>query len=346
MFDYMWLSCVFMLLSAQFVFGNDTICEMKGNSVKKLEVAVELLNEVKESLVCPSTKPPEKPMDCSEVLFNGHNISGVYTLWPMNRVLTTESVKAYCDMDTEGGGWTVIQRRGNFGKPVDYFYKTWEEYKKGFGLLSEDFWLGNDVIYAFSNQKLYSVRFDLTDYSGTKAHAVYNKFWIDDEDRSYRLHISGYHGNADPCPKPPERPMDCTEVLLNGHNTSGVYTLWPKSRILSCETVKAYCDMDTDGGGWTVIQRRGNFSRPEDYFFKNWIEYKRGFGKLNEDFWFGDGMAYHNNEKFSTKDRKNENTNSTGCANERKGAWWYYACGIVNLNGLYIRNLSNSTGVL
>ena len=39
-------------------------------------------------------------------------------------------VKTYCT----GDGWTVIQSRGQFGNPKDYFsIKKWEEYKNGFG---------------------------------------------------------------------------------------------------------------------------------------------------------------------------------------------------------------------
>ena len=40
--------------------------------------------------------------------------------------------------------------------------------------------------------------------------------------------------------------------------------------------------MDTYGGGWTVLQRRGDFGHPKDYFLKNWEEYKFGFGEPNE----------------------------------------------------------------
>ncbi|GFR76136.1 ficolin-1 [Elysia marginata] len=54
-----------------------------------------------------------------------------------------------CDTKTEGGGWIVIQRRINGNV---YFNRDWESYKKGFGKPepTEDFWLGNDAVYALT----------------------------------------------------------------------------------------------------------------------------------------------------------------------------------------------------
>lgn len=58
------------------------------------------------------------------------------------------------------------------------------------------FFIGNDNIFALTNQKHYSVRFDLKNVEKKKRYAVYDNFWIDDEGHNYTLHISEYCGNA------------------------------------------------------------------------------------------------------------------------------------------------------
>ncbi|GFV95777.1 fibrinogen C-terminal domain-containing protein [Trichonephila clavipes] len=49
-------------------------------------------------------------------------------------------------------------------------------------------------------------------------------------------------------------PVDCEELLQCGLNQSGIYRIYPRSRMNTWGDAgfDVYCDMDTDGGGWTV----------------------------------------------------------------------------------------------
>lgn len=47
---------------------------------------------------------------------------------------------------------------------------------------------------------------------------------------------------------------------------------------------EVYCEQKLYAGGWVVIQNRFNGSVD---FYRNWTEYKNGFGDLNGEFWLG-----------------------------------------------------------
>ena len=171
-------------------------CESTEYSKIHIDIAMDLLKKAKDSFPSDFDIELARPEDCNDLLHSGHNMSGIYTIWPRNRVMEGRPLEVYCDMDTDGGGWTLIQRRGNFGRSTDFFYKDWASYKEGFGDLDKDFWLGNDNIFAISNQKQYVARFDLKDVEGSKRYAQYDFFWIDDENHKYMLHIRDYKGDA------------------------------------------------------------------------------------------------------------------------------------------------------
>ncbi|XP_048590550.1 ficolin-2-like [Nematostella vectensis] len=73
---------------------------------------------------------------------------------------------------------------------------------------------------------------------------------------------------------------NCATILSRGSNTSGVYTVDPDGK----GAFQVFCDQETSGGGWTVFQRREDGSVD---FYRNWTEYKHGFGDLQGEFWLG-----------------------------------------------------------
>ncbi|XP_059404296.1 tenascin-like isoform X5 [Carassius carassius] len=77
-------------------------------------------------------------------------------------------------------------------------------------------------------------------------------------------------------------PKDCSQTLLNGETTSGLYTIYLRGD--ETQPLQVYCDMTTDGGGWIVFVRRQS-GKVE--FFRNWKNYTAGFGDLNDEFWLG-----------------------------------------------------------
>ncbi|XP_058122652.1 angiopoietin-4-like [Anopheles ziemanni] len=52
----------------------------------------------------------------------------------------------------------------------------------------------------------------------------------------------------------------------------------------SQKLISVYCEQSAHGGGWIVFQHR--FNGKED-FYRNWADYRDGFGSLDGEFWLG-----------------------------------------------------------
>ena len=103
--------------------------------------------------------------DCYD-LYNKYNIrtSGTYYIFPPG----FGQIFVYCEMETDGGGWTVFQRFltlemqkctlfCHFLDEVDgslsFSDKKWNDYKNGFNNgLTNSLWLGNENIHALSTK--------------------------------------------------------------------------------------------------------------------------------------------------------------------------------------------------
>ncbi|KAJ8035654.1 Fibrinogen-like protein A [Holothuria leucospilota] len=237
---------------------------------------------------------PVYPRDCQEVFqqCSKNNASGVYLIKPDGY---DEAFEVFCDNQVDGGGWTVFQRR-NEDNTVE-FTRNFSEYRKGFGFLRREFWLGNERLSFLTNQKRYQLRIDMTNSTGSYFYLTYDLFRISDEWGNYKLTSVGqYNGTADTfvgqepvsTPGAPSTPTDCYDIFTSGFS-DGVYTIQPTGWTGS--PFEVYCNM-SHGGGWTVLQRRVDGSLSFD---RNWDAYKAGFGSAgpDENVWLGNEVLYH-----------------------------------------------------
>ncbi|CAH3180510.1 unnamed protein product [Porites lobata] len=91
------------------------------------------------------------------------------------------------------GGWTVFQKRLDGSV---YFYRSWDDYKNGFGDLNGEFWLGLDKIYRLTEKKHNRLRVDLEDFTFSTAYAEYDIFEVTNETTKYKLSLGMYSGTA------------------------------------------------------------------------------------------------------------------------------------------------------
>lgn len=126
------------------------------------------------------------PPDCKGVMESGESTSGLYVIDPFGG--RQRLVTAYCDMDTDNGGWTAIQRRlsGTMN-----FNKNWTEFKNGFGVPPNAYWIGNDVIHYLTNRQAHFLYVIFKLNNGSIFHQKYEDFSIGDESTNYTLHLGG-----------------------------------------------------------------------------------------------------------------------------------------------------------
>ena len=128
--------------------------------------------------------------NCADLKNSGENgISGVHTINPDDG----DPFSVYCDQTTDGGGWTVIQKR--LDGSVD-FYQGWEDYKLGFGNLNGEFWLGLDKMNRLTKDGKNTIRVELEDVEGNTAFAEYDMFAVASERAKYQLSLGTYSGEG------------------------------------------------------------------------------------------------------------------------------------------------------
>ncbi len=130
-----------------------------------------------------------RPRDCKDLMDYGDCWSGLRYVYP-DPARPYRQLQVYCEQTLDGGGWTVIQRRTDDAIRED-FYRTWIEYRLGFGKLHREFWLGLDNIHAMTSKTLQELRVDLHDWEGTHRWAKFDTFYLGPESTKYRLEVGG-----------------------------------------------------------------------------------------------------------------------------------------------------------
>ena len=130
-------------------------------------------------------------LDCLDYFNEGFHKNGIYSVKPTGK----PRMLVFCNMEVDGGGWSVIQRRfkGNIS-----FNKTWEEYEGFFGYRLTDHWLGlinMNSLLSFEAGIESELRVDIEDFDGNKGYAKYSEFFVGNASTKYELTVGGYSGN-------------------------------------------------------------------------------------------------------------------------------------------------------
>ncbi|CAG11088.1 unnamed protein product [Tetraodon nigroviridis] len=245
-----------------------------------------------------------------------------------------KALKVYCNMESAGGGWTVIQRREDGS--VD-FQRTWKEYKTGFGTVTAEHWLGNEYVYQLTSQRQYALRVELTDWEGHQAFSLYDRFQI------------GIVPNSTKVIEEEKKVRDCADLYQAGIHKNGLYTI----HISPQETKKGFGTVTAEHwlGNEYVYQltsQRQYALRVEltdwegHQAFSLYDRFQIGSEKQNYRLFLKShsgtagrqsSLVIHGAD-FSTKDIDNDNC-MCKCALMLTGGWWFDACGPSNLNGMY-----------
>nr|XP_040039377.1 angiopoietin-related protein 4-like [Gasterosteus aculeatus aculeatus] len=153
------------------------VAEKRVKSHRRRDEETALRGEPQE----PSRDASGLARDCHHLFLRGKQVSGVYKIQPQN----SQPFNVFCEMTSEGG-WTVIQKRHDGS---ENFNQLWESYKKGFGNLNGEFWLGLENIRALSSQGQHVLQVELSDCAGQRRLEARYRFRLDGEEEKFALHL-------------------------------------------------------------------------------------------------------------------------------------------------------------
>ena len=204
-----------------------------------------------DNLETPTLSAPDSVRfgSCLKLYQAGSCQSGIYTIYPAG---LTDGVKVYCDMETDGGGWIVFQRRQDGS--VD-FYRNWAEYQSGFGNLSTEFWLGNDILRKLTESGQWQLMVNMADWDGNTSWASYDGFAVSGD--NYCLNVGSYDADS---------PAGDSMAVHNGQFFS--------TKDQDNDSFYGVCTQIHEGAWWFNACMDSNLN--DEYYHQGQVEYVRG----------------------------------------------------------------------
>uniref|UniRef100_A0A915HDI8 Fibrinogen C-terminal domain-containing protein n=1 Tax=Romanomermis culicivorax TaxID=13658 RepID=A0A915HDI8_ROMCU len=160
--------------------------------------------------VCQTTYNGQ-PKDCADYQTQSRSISGygtftVYYPSCASAGSLCSTLQVSCDFTFDGGGWTIIQKRQN--GQLDY-YRTWNEYKNGFGSQDNEFWLGNEYVYQLTSTMgvTYELVILMSSIINMQITVRYNRFQLGSQYDFYRLTLGNMIQG--------DTPSECNYIALS-----------------------------------------------------------------------------------------------------------------------------------
>ena len=114
-----------------------------------------------------------------------------------DKLFSSSRLIVYCDMETDGGGWIVIQRR-NASMGWVNFVRGYSDYEKGFGDIDGEFWIGLKNIYQLTNPQRVELKISVwNDTENSTLNWNYPFFRISNATDKYALTPSIGSGSGD-----------------------------------------------------------------------------------------------------------------------------------------------------
>ncbi|CAN8013095.1 unnamed protein product [Ixodes pacificus] len=172
---------------------------MEGNIRRVPEITERKYTPTKTYMLfdpCNTNKPGNRTISCSQIKMRERSSKQkITTIYPLDK-----PVEVVCDMTSDGGGWTVIQRRTQSEVNNNNFEKDREHYESGFKTEGGALWIGLENLHALTsfpnNQQALRIELKRKHAKETTV-LLYRKFHVGSKHENYKLTIGDYEGPKD-----------------------------------------------------------------------------------------------------------------------------------------------------